>query len=400
MEPNNVSNSGRRLYLFAFAVSMTGAALAMPYLGLRLSPTGIDSGRLFATGVAISAAAGLITNPVSVPLAKRYGPMSTFAVGVLLQGAGLAVVESFHQTASGVLVGFGVTGIGSGAAFGTATAALVGRFGRESLPGIFSAQGLLASLATGFAGVASSVLVGWGGRVVYSIFVWIAVVGYVLLSLVLGILAFKQKSNVASMENRGMRGGVLMGVRDSNFRVVLVLQFLVAGLVVSQLNRVYPLAWTAEGLDPALIGLLYTVNAATIITLQIPALRLSEKAGPTRGFIMGCTFAVISVTVTACFIHAAPIPAVLVGIILISVAEVCINATLQPIIVGASPPDRLVEYSANASLIYSLALVIVPGSSIWILSISPDVYWFGSSVMTIMLLLLAIYFYFKELRTS
>lgn len=379
----------RVTYLGAFAVSMLGAAFAFPYLGLHLSSGGASGAHTYAVGIGLSAATGLIANPFAARLARRWGPMTVFACGVLLQGGGLAVLESTQATLVGVLAGFGINGLGSGAAFGTATAALADHFGRQRLSGIFSAQGLLANVAAGVAGAAASVIVAAVGADAYGAFVWIACAGYLILATVLFALAARMTGDrVETRGGRVPRIGSFAGLRDRRFRVVLMVQVLVAGLVMAQLNRVYALAWTADGVDPALVGILFAINAGGVVALQVPALRISRAVEPRRMLMIAAVAVLASVATVAVVIETAPFVVAVVGVVLLAGAEVCINSSLQPLVVASSPPGAVIEYAANASLAYSFALIVAPALGIALLSLAPWVYWTCSIGVALVLLVL------------
>jgi MFS family permease len=110
-------------------------------------------------------------------------------------------------------------------------------------------------------------------------------------------------------------------------------------------------------LSEADVGLLYTVNGALVLLLQIPAVALIDRAGPRRAIVIGpllYTIAYLAIGVSGSYLHLA------LAVALLTAGEVVFAPALSDMAVHLGDPRRLGRAFGLFGLMQQLGVSVGP----------------------------------------
>ena len=375
-------------YFSAFFVAMLGAGAVAPYLGLYVAAGTGRGPVLYGYAAAVSAIVAMATNPFAVPLARKIGPTRALATGIGLQACGLVLVVVFSHSTAGTLGAFFVSGLGAGVAFATATAAVVQLAGRERIGWVFSTQALLMNAGAAAAAAGSAALVSAVDARAYPVLALLAAGAYIVFAGTVLLLAARgaghaRQPDVEAESNDPAR--VSDPYRDRSFRPVLILQFLVVFVGVSQMTGVYPFVWTAgPSITTHQVGILFSINAIAVVTFQYGAYAVARRRSAQWGVTLAiAAFSASAFTSLVASQFAWGLAGYAVAVVLFAIAEVFLATSMQPLVVAASPSNKVVEYTASASLAYGAGAALGPLVGILLAERSPLIYWGTATCVTL-----------------
>jgi MFS family permease len=171
----------------------------------------------------------------------------------------------------------------------------------------------------------------------YGAVFYVAAAGMVIAAIVTLRVVDPVRASTEPQPRGELRGALAAAWRQSRMRLLLVATFL-AALLQTQMFSTFSIFMTDEvGLHKADVGLLYTLNGAGVLCLQLPALALVRRLGiaavlPWASLVSVLGFALVGV--------AAGMPGGAIAILTITAAEVMLAPAHQTAIAEVADPSQ------------------------------------------------------------
>ena len=351
-----------RRFILTVVVSRLGAGLTVPYTLIFLHE--VRDLPLATVGVlmAVPGLVGLVAVPVSGALVDRVGPRSVLATCLLLQTAACLVI-AFGTTPLTVLPGMLLMGVGLGPSF-PAGAALLSSVvsGPEQVQRAFGLNFTALNAAVGAGALVASLAVDVDRSGTF-VALFLGNAASTLVAAFLLPAGTRPAPHGEDVEPPSYREAL----RDPRLRQVCLVSLALALAGYASLDSGVPAFTRVEGhVEPGAIGLVFVVNTALIVSLQMLFLRLLR--GRRRTTALGAT----GVTWAASWVLLGLVPygsdttrlAVLLSFgALFGVGEMFMGPSMQPL-VNAIATDRLRgRYNALSGLMFSICFVVAPALS-------------------------------------
>jgi len=358
----------RELWLVEIGVflNMLGYGAVLPFEVIYL-----HDGRGFSLGVAglvVGAITGIavVFSPAAGPLIDRFGARLTATGSGVALAAGYAGLAFAHSPAE---------------AFAAATCAGAGNGGLNP-----SQTTLLTTLAspdvrhrvTAVSRVAGNAGVGIGGAV-GGLVAARGLTGFVVLFLVNAVSYLVYVAVLAAVVRESprrepVRGGYRLVVRDRAFvhlAIADVAMIAIGWGVFSWLLP--PFARNQIGLSTSLIGLLFLVNALTVVVVQVPAARFAEgrRRAPTMALAGGLFCGACLLVQVADASRAVAYTVLVIAEIAVAVGECLHTTALTPLVADLAPTGLRGRYMAVVGLCFWAGLAVAPTGGTALLSLSP-----------------------------
>jgi MFS family permease len=264
-----------RRVLFGNALAAIGSGLTLPLLIVYL---GQVRGLGTAVGgfvVAYIALLQLILLPLTGILVDRLGPRPALMGGLLVQGAGVALLTQVESIASAYAVAT-VISIGSAFSWGPQSA-LLGRLTTpEERTRVFGIQFMLLNLGIGIGGVIAATVVVVDQPATFEVLYLADSVTYLLYFLVLATLRGVGVGR-APVDGDGAEaeGGYREVLRDRRLLRVVALGLVLMTCGYGSLEVGLPIIITVvNGLSVSWVAIAFAVNTATIVIVQLFSLKV------------------------------------------------------------------------------------------------------------------------------
>ncbi|MGB8651066.1 MAG: MFS transporter [Mycobacteriales bacterium] len=351
-----------RRYIASLAVSRFGTGLTLPYTlillhevrGIALPTVGLL--------LAVPGIVGLAAVPASGVLVDRWGPAAVLRGCLLAQALGSAGLAAAHTPAQAVPALL-LSGLGLGPSFPAGNALLSALVTRpDQVTRAFGVQFTVINAAIGTGGVVAASVVD-----VHRPETFVVLFATSAFAALLQAAVLPSAGPPVHADADAPQGSYREVWADQVFRRMCLVSLLFALTGYAALDAGVPAFARVEGhVSPSAIGLVFTVNTALIVSLQLPALRLVRSWRRTQALVVAAGLWALAWAV----LGLVPVlgeglrtPAVLVFGAVFGLGEVFMAPALQPL-VNALASDRLRgRYNALSSAAFSVAFVVSPALS-------------------------------------
>jgi MFS family permease len=366
--------AGVRTLQAGLVVNAFGNGAAAPFLivylynvrGIPLPLAGLASGTAAGFAVLATLAAG--------PSADRFGMRPTMVGGLALStlayGLYPLVAEPWHAVGLAALAG---AGIGT---WLTMQSSLLAAITPARLRHVaFAWQRVAANVGLGLGGFAGGLIVTTSRPSTFALLFWLNAGTFVVYT------AFLVRIAVPAQAGRAARPGSYRAVlADHVFVRLVALNVAIVAAAIALLTALVPVYVKNEAnLSEQVIGLLFLLNALTIVALQLPVTRRTEGRLRMRAFaLMAVLFAV-----SLLLIAVAPAPGnataaltvLVVAIVVYGVAECLYDAVQGPLVSDLAPSGLLGRYLAVTAFSWQLGFIVGPALGALILAAAPTALW-------------------------
>jgi MFS family permease len=355
-------------------VNSFGNGVVLPFLVIYLHDVrgfGLGTAGL---ALAVSSAAQLAAGIAVGPVIDRIGPRPTLAAGLVLQAAGYGLLPLVrHPWHAFVLLA--IEGAGA-AGFWPSQSTLVSRLtpgGRRHAA--FAQQRLTMNLGIGLGGLAGGFIAHVRDPHTFTVLFLLdalTFLGYV------GVLTLVHDPGVADEENVG-RSSYLAVLRDRTFVGLWSLNFLFVMAGYSLFNLLPQFARDHSHVSEREIGLVFAVNTAVIVIVQLPLSHAIEGRRRMRALaLMPVLWAVAWLLVdgTGAWLDAtAAFVAFAFAAALLGAGECFHGPAHQALVADIGPPHLRGRYFAVHSLSWGLAGTVGPAVGGFVLAAAPFALW-------------------------
>jgi MFS family permease len=357
-------------------VNAFGNGVVLPFLVIYLHS--VRGFSLSAAGlvVAVYGAVGLAGTTAAGVLADRAGPRRTLAYALLLQGAGYALLALVYAPWQ-AFVFMAVAGLGNGAFWPAQSALIVGHTPEQRRHAAFAVNRLVLNLGVGIGGVAGGLIATTSSPGSFQALFIVNAATFALFAALL--LLVPALPRTPPTERRGAAGYRLV-LRDRVFMSFVALNALLVIAAMAQLEATLPVfAKEAAGMTERAIGVMFGINVAVIVLLQMPIVKLLAGRNRMR------TLALMSLVWAACWLGAlaagtwlgglAAAAAVTTAIAVFAVGE-CLHAPTQGgLLADLAKPELRGRYFALSTSSYAIGFTVGPALGGLALGASPVALW-------------------------
>lgn len=276
---------------------------------------------------------------VSGALADRFGAKQLILAGLIVRTIGFAAMAHV-TTLPALLVTSLLAGIG-GALFDAPTgAAMAALTTDDERLQFYSVRGVITSLGMTLGPLIGAALL----KVDFALVAYLSASLYLVALIVTWWLLPKVQ---VGQPDQPLTSGVKHVVRDRPF-MILVALLMGYWFMWVQLTLSVPLKATALSGDESSVGIIYAVNAAITIALQVPLIRfLGQRLQPMPALVIGLgimSLAMGSIALTPTF------AALLVCIAIFSIGNLIATANQSTVIAGMAQPDARGSYFGMSAI--------------------------------------------------
>jgi len=339
-----------RIMLVLGLLFSLGRNLAFPYLAIYLTGKSANGGlgidpSLVGFMIMVGGLAYIFPLLVTGSLCDRFGRRKMIWLYVVAQvflTAGYAFATSFSEFLI-LYVAISVLGAFFDPAYSAMVADLVPLGRREEVYGlsymIANIGVVIASPIGGIMAIASGFSI---------LFIYAA--AFMAVGAVIALILIKE-----SYTQEGCQSSVTLTQLSGVFRHRLFIGFcLVAALtniVYSQLYGLLSVYMEYVGLQPYAFGILFSVNGAMVVFLQIPIRKAAVKVGSTKAFMIAQFFYAVGFTY---FLLSRDFYQFLTGAVILTVGEIIFVPAISGFVADLSPVDMRGRYSALAGLFFGI----------------------------------------------
>jgi MFS family permease len=327
---------------------------------------------------AVAAVVALAATLAAGRLADRIGMRTTMTGGLALSTVAYALYPLVRLPWHAIgLAGLAGAGIGT---WLTMQSALLAAMTPPALRHIaFAWQRVAANVGLGLGGFAAGLLVTTSRPATFTALFWLNATTFVVYALFLARIPLVRVSRIGP----GPSGGYRAVISDRLFLRLTALNFMVVAGAIALLNALLPVfAKDEAGVSEATIGVLFLVNSAAIIGLQLPVARFLEGRSRLGSFaLMAMMFAISWGLVAATPSLTSGVVVLLAAIGVFSVAECVYDAVQGPLVADLAPPELLVRYLAVMAFSWQLGFIVGPAVGAAALAYHPLLAWLIAAVV-------------------
>ena len=361
----------RHAWLLQAGVTLNffGNGLVAPYLviylhfdrgiPLSLAALAVGSGGILAT------TSGLIVGA----LVDRFGPRTCLAFAMSSNAVAYAAYTQVHASWQAFAVGMAV-GIGTGAYGPSVQALLSGFVHSEQRAAALSQQRMSAIVGLSLGGLASAALVAAGVPSVYTVLLLLdsaTFLGFAIL------LMFLPNPHITTS---GASGGYRVVLSDRRLRLLALVGLVMVGAGIAPVLWILPaFARGIPGVALGSIGLIYAVNTAVILLLQLRITGAANGRSPTGMLAIGAgiwTVAWGMVAITGSLLRGWFAVAALAGAMTVYAIGECIyTAVVTPTAAAIAPPLLRGRYLAVIGFAWQAGFMLGPPAAGALVSLQP-----------------------------
>lgn len=327
-----------------------GRNLAFPYLAMYLTGKSANGGleidpSLIGFMFMAGGFAYIFPLLVTGSLCDRFGRkkmMWLFVVSQVFLTAGYAYATSFTEFLV-LYIAMGVLGAFFDPAYSAMVADLVPPGRREEVYGL---SYMIANIGVVIASPIGGVIAIASGFSI--LFVYAAV--FMAVGAVIALVLIKESYTRGECQS-SVALTQLAGVFKHRLFIGFCLVAALTNVVYSQLYGLLSVYMEYIGLPPYAFGILFSVNGAMVVFLQIPIRKAAVKAGSTKAFIVAQFFYAVGFTY---FVLSRDFIQFLTGAVILTVGEIIFVPAISGFVADLSPVDMRGRYSALAGLFFGI----------------------------------------------
>jgi MFS family permease len=337
--------------IFATTLVNRVGTMVLPFLVLYLAQELGHPARVGGFAITVYGVGGLISGPVAGRLSDRIGPLRVMQWSLVLSGATVLIVP----LARSLPVVFGLIllwAIMTEAARPASLAALTG-----STPAAHRKAAIaLHRLAINLGMSVGPAVGGFLATVSFTLLFVIDGVTSVAAALLLAVLLSKRSIPIDAVDPAAVSSGAAV-LRNRRMLIFMVAMFLVA-TVFFQMEAALPLYLVRElGLPASFFGLLFVVNTALIIVVEVP-LNVATSRWPHRyalvsgALLLAAGFGALAIATTP--------RTIVLTVAIWTFGEMILLPASAAYVADLAPADRLGDYMGAYFLAFGLALAVGP----------------------------------------
>ena len=328
-----------------------GRNLAFPYLAMYLTGKSVNGGlemdpSLIGFMFMVGGLAYIFPLLVSGSLCDKFGRRGMillFVVPQVFLTAGYAYASSFVEFLALYVAG-GVLGAFFDPAFSAMVADLVVEPSRREE--VYGLSYMIANIATVFAPPIGGLIASASG---YSVLFMYAVVFMSVCAVI--VFVFIKESLPERDRARSIALAQLGGVFRDRLFIIFCCVGALTNVVYSQLYGLLSVYTEYVGLPPYAFGILFSVNGAMVVTLQIPIRKGAVRIGSTKAFVVAQLLYAVGFTY---FLVSRDFLQFLVGVVVLTLGEIIFSPAISAFVANLSPVDMRGRYMALSGLFYGV----------------------------------------------
>jgi MFS family permease len=352
-------------------VNALGNGAAAPFMVIYLHDVrGLPIAEATLAG-SIAGAAALGAALAAGAAADRVGPRPTMLAGLALSIVAYVLYPLVGSTREAYPVA-ALAGTGIGTWLTMQSTLLAAITPAPLRPRAFAQQRVAANVGLGLGGAIGGLLVaGSDAQSFTRLFVFnaatFAVYGIALTRIELP--AGRDRAAAA----RGSYGAVL---RDRPFARLVTINFLLVVAGVALLASLLPVyAHDVAGIDARAIGLLFLLNSALIIAIQLPITRAHEGHRRSTGLALNAVLFATAWLLAEAAGHGAGLALLTLAVLVFAIGE-CLNDTIVgPLVADLAPDDRRGRYMGANAFSWQLGFIVGPALGGLLLGADQDALW-------------------------
>ncbi|HEY6297423.1 MAG TPA: MFS transporter [Streptosporangiaceae bacterium] len=361
----------RELWLIEAGVflNMLGYGAVLPFeviylhdgRGFSLSVAGLVIGAI--TGIAV------VVSPAAGPLIDRFGARLTATVAGVALAAGYAGLAFAHSPAE-ALVAAACAGAGNGGLNPSQTTLLTTLAPPEVRHRVTAVSRVAGNAGIGIGGAVGGLVAAYGLTGFVALFL-VNAVSYLAYVAVLTAVVRESPPRPPTRQ-----GGYRLVVRDRAFVHLAIADVTMIAIGWGVFSWVLPpFARNQIGLPTSFIGLLFLVNALTVVVAQVPVARFAEgrRRALTMALAGGLFCGACLLAETADASRAVAYAVLVMAEIAVAVGECLHTTALTPLVADLAPAGLRGRYMAVIGLCFWAGLAVAPTGGTALLSLSPTV---------------------------
>ena len=352
-----------------------GNGIAYPFLVIYLH--NVRGFSLATAGLVLAAnsAASLAFGPLAGTVIDRFGARVTLAISLVLLALGFGSFPFVHEPWQAFLAS-AVAGIGNGGFWPSNSTLVAGLTPEARRHTAFALQRVTFNLGIGLGGVTGGLIATTSNP---STFTLLFAVDAATFFVFVATLALVPEPARASEDADATPGRYREVLADWAFVRVAALNVVFVAAGYAQIELLPAFAKNHAEVTEKGIGLVYLVNTASIVLLQLPVAKLLEGRSRMRAYAgLGLLWALAWLVVLwagEAFAAASAVAVLALGALVFAVGE-CIHGAVQAPLVADLAPARLRgRYMALSATSWSVGFTLGPALGGFALDASPFVLW-------------------------
>jgi MFS family permease len=356
--------------------NMFGNGVVVPFLVIYLhNVRGISLG-LAGSIAATNGLAALVSGPIAGALADRIGARTTLVAALLIMSGAFSLFPLITQAWHAFLLN-ALAGTGSGAFWPSQGTLLSALTPPERRPAAFAQQRVTMNLGIGLGGLVGGLIASTSDPSSFTVLFAIDAGTFLVFAAILARVPSPAREEAPSHETRRGYGAVF---RDRPFRSFILLNTLFIAASISLFSELFPVfAKNQASVSEREIGLIFFLNTALIVLVQLPVAKLQEgKRRMSALAAMSVLFAVtwLLVLVGGLTLEAGAATALFAFAFGIFALGECLHGAVQGPLVSDLAPRRLLgRYMALSSSSWQVGFIIGPAAGGFVLQAQPYALW-------------------------
>jgi len=165
------------------------------------------------------------------------------------------------------------------------------------------------------------------------------------------IILLKIKESYSESVSNNVTLGQLVEVFKHRIFILFCVLGALTNVVYTQLYGLFSVYTQYMGFEPYFFGVLFSINGAMVVFLQIPIRKGALRVGSTKAFIIAQTFYAVGF---AYFLLSKNFAHFLLGIVILTVGEIIFVPAITGFVANLSPIDKRGRYMALAGLFFGI----------------------------------------------
>jgi MFS family permease len=354
-------------------VNAFGNGVVLPFLLIYLhNVRGIPFG-LAGSAAAVQSTAALASGFIGGTLSDRFGPKRVLLGALAVMTVAFALMPEI-RTAWHAFAIYTLWGVGSGSFWPSQSALLAGLTPAARRAPAYALQRLAMNLGVALGGVVAGLIASVGHPRTFTVLFVIDCVTFVGYMLVLA------RVRAPGLHAERLGGSWRAVLRDRVFTVFTLLNAAFMTAAVSLEVELLPaFGKNVTRIDEREVGILFALDAVSIVLFQLPIAKLSEGRRRMHGFaLMGTLWAASLVAVWAAgkWTHTTAAFGILAAVMLVFAAGESLHGTIHaPLSVDLAPPQLIGRYTAAASISWQIGWIVGPAAGGFLLQHRPLLLW-------------------------